>query len=171
MTKNGKKILILSDSLCSSIKMKEFNTFIKNGYTYRKSFPGATVKDLAHYSVLTLQEDKPDTCIINIGSNNLNRNQPADIAEEIIKIVEICHKHGVNDVYVSAIPLRLGKEKAMNDVNNFLRARTFLNDFILIDNSNITRSHICTDKIHLNFSGTVVIAKNFIRAINGKRGD
>ena len=99
--------------------MKEFNTFIKNGYTYRKSFPGATVKDLAHYCVLTLQEDKPDTCIINIGSNNLNRNQPADIAEEIINIVEICHKHGVNNVYVSSIPLRLGQEKAMNDVNNF----------------------------------------------------
>ena len=51
--KKGKKIPILSDSLCSVIKMKEFNYYIKGGYAYRKSYPGATAKDLAHYSLLT----------------------------------------------------------------------------------------------------------------------
>ena len=167
----SKKILILSDSLCSSIKMKEFNSHIINGYAYRKSFPGATSKDLAHYCLLSLQEDKPDTCIINVGTNNVNRNKPHDIATEIMNIVDICHKYGVNDVYVSSIPFRLGHEQAVNDLNNLLRGKTYLNDFILINNSNITRSHICRDNIHLNYSGTALVANNFIRAINGKRGD
>ena len=40
MTKNGEKILILSDSICNPIEMKEINRWIKNGYAYRKSFPG-----------------------------------------------------------------------------------------------------------------------------------
>ena len=96
-------------------------------------------------------------------------NQPIDIAEQIIKVVKMCHEKGVNTVYVSSIPLRKGKEQEVNDVNNFLRANTFMHDFILIDNSNITLSHIYRDNVHLNFNGTRIIANNFIRAINGKR--
>ena len=89
--KKGKRILILRDSLCSAIKMKEFNYYIKGGYAYRKSYPGATVKGLAHFFLLTLNEDKPDTCIINIGSNNLSRDQPHEIVADIINVVNIYH--------------------------------------------------------------------------------
>ena len=120
---------------------------------------------------MTLRQDKPDTCIINVGSNNLGKDQGHEIAKKIINIVNICHEHGVNDVYVSSIPVRVGKEQEVKDVNNFLRARTFLHDYILIDNSNITRSNLGRDNIHLNYDGTVLIANNFIRAINGKRAN
>ena len=37
-------IAILSDSLCSGIKLHEFNHYIKNGYAYRKLFPGPLSK-------------------------------------------------------------------------------------------------------------------------------
>ena len=101
--------------------MKEFNYYIKDGYAYRKSYPGATVKDLAHYCLLTLNEDKPDTCIINIGSKNLSRDQPHEIVAEIMNVVNICHTYGVKNVYVSLIPFRIGHEQAGEDVNNLLR--------------------------------------------------
>ena len=64
---------------------------------------------------------------------------------------------------------RVGKQQPVIDINNYLRARTFVNDFILIDNSNIAYDDIFRDNIHLNFNGTKKIANNFIRAINGKR--
>ena len=80
VSKHGKKILILSDSLCSSIRMKEFNHHVKNGYAYRKTFPGATVQDLAHYCLLTLRVDQPDVCVINIGCNNLDRDHDTKVS-------------------------------------------------------------------------------------------
>ena len=115
--------------------------------------------------------DKPDVCFIDIGRNNLGQDQSHEIAKEIVNIVKLCHNHDVNDVFVSGIPLRIGKEEEVYDVNIFLQARTFLNDFIMIDNSNTTRSHIARDNIHLNNNGTWVIANNFVRAINRSRSD
>ena len=66
VAKQGKKIAILSDSLCSGIKLDEFNHYIRKGFAYRKLFPGAKVKDLDHHCELTLSDDKPDACVINI---------------------------------------------------------------------------------------------------------
>ena len=157
--------------MCSGIKLDEFNHYIRKGFAYRKLFPGATVKDLDHHCELTLSDDKPDACVINIGSNNLGKDQPHEIANQIIRIVNKCHEHGVNKVYVSSIPLRIGKDREMRGVYNILRAKTFLHDFILIDNSNIKHHHLGKDNIHLNYNGTIVLANNFIRAINGTRAD
>ena len=118
------KILILSDSLCSSIRMKEFNHHVSNEYAYRKNVSWCHSSGFSPL-LSTLPEDQPDVCIINIGSNNLERDTPDDIYKGTVNIVNICHHHGVNDVYVSAIPLRIGNEKAMADVNNFLRPKAF----------------------------------------------
>ena len=104
-----------------------------------------------------------------VGSNNLGKDEPHEIVKQIISVVNKCHGCGVNNVYVSSIPLRIGKERDIQDVYNFLRAQTFLHDFILIDNSNIKHYHLCRDNIHLNYNGTSVIANNFIIAINGTR--
>ena len=87
-----------------------------------------------------------------------------------MKIVDICHNQGVNDVYVSGIPYRRGLEKKVGDTNNFIRTKEFVNDFIFINNMNIKYEHLAWDGVHLNRSGTMNIANNFIRAINGRRG-
>ena len=165
----GKKIAMLNDSLCSGIKLHEFNHYIKNGYAYLKLFPGATIKDLDHHCELSLRDDKPDACVINIGSNNLGKYQPYEIAKQIINVVNKCHEHGVKKVYVLPIPMRMGKERDVQEVYNFLRAKSFLHDLILIDISNVKHYHSSRDNIHLNYDGTVMMANNFIRAINGTR--
>ena len=121
----GKKIAILSDSLCSGIKLHEFNHYIKNGYAYRKLFLGATIKDLDHHCELSLRDDKPDACVINIGSNNLGKDQPYEIAKQIINIVNKCHEYGVNKVYVSSIPMRMGKEQDVQEVIIFYEQSHF----------------------------------------------
>ena len=126
---------------------------------------------MEHHCELTLSDDKPDACVINIGSNNLGKDQPHEIANQIIRIVNKCHEHGVNKVYVSSILLRIGKDREMRGVYNILRTKRSLHDFILIDNSNIKHHHLGKDNIHLNYNGTIVLANNFIRAINGTRAD
>ena len=59
MTNHGKKIMILSDSICSRIKLNEFNSYVKNGSAHSKSFPSVTPKELVHYCTHSLMEDKP----------------------------------------------------------------------------------------------------------------
>ena len=100
ITRGGKKILILSDSLCNRIRMKEFNQYITNGYAYHKNFPGATSKDIAHYCLPALIDDKPDMCIIHVGTNSLNKENPTEIVNDTLNIVEICRSYGVNDMCV-----------------------------------------------------------------------
>ena len=68
--------------------MKEFNSYNKNGYAYRKSFPGATTKDIAYYCIRTLTDDKPDVFIINCGINSLYKNDMSEVVNDIMTISE-----------------------------------------------------------------------------------
>ena len=123
LTKSGKKILILTDSICGRIRMKEFNVHVRNGYAYRKAFPGATPKELAHYCIPTLLEDKPDIVIINAGTNSLNKNDLFEIADDISNVANICRSYGMNDVYVLSITYRQQYQKLITDLNNILRSK------------------------------------------------
>ena len=138
MANSGEKI-ILSDCIYGRIRMKEFNNCIKNGYTYRKSFPGATPKDLAHYCITTLLEAKPDICIINVGTNSLNKNDHFESADDISNIVNICRNYG--------LICSQQCQKRVTDLNTLLRTNGLLSDFILIENDNISVKHIWRDKI------------------------
>ena len=85
---NGrKKICLITDSIGGRINMKDFNKELKEGYVYRKKYPGQTPKEIAHNSQYTLGNDKPDTCIINVGTNNISKNSPSEIVAHIMEIV------------------------------------------------------------------------------------
>ena len=55
IAKDGKKVMILSDSIPNRIN--ELIYYVKIGHVFRKGFPGATTKELAHYAILPLKED------------------------------------------------------------------------------------------------------------------
>ena len=163
---SGKKVLLLSDSICSRIKMKEFNRELKNGRAYRKQFPGATSKEMAHYVIPTLAKDSPDTVIIHTGTNDLRNTENEHIIKNIMDIVDLCAKQGVNNILVSAITFREQFNEKVSTINNFLLHKQTLHNFTFIENNNITREHMWKDKIHLNTHGTINIANNFINALN-----
>ena len=61
-----KSIRILSDSIPKGIRVREFNSYVKNGYARFKSFPGASAAHLNYYVNPTLEEEKPNIVIIHI---------------------------------------------------------------------------------------------------------
>ena len=61
------------------------------------------------------------------------------------------------------------KTREAEEVNDLLRAKSSVHDFVLINNDNITRSHIYVDNCHLNDGGLEIMANNFINAINSVR--
>ena len=129
------------------------------------------MNEFAHNIAFTLDQDKPDACIINVGCNNLRNDPPHDIVNEIMDTVRLCHEKGVNEVFVATIPFRMEKAREAEAVNDLLIAKSSINDFIIINNSNITRSHISGDFTHLNNDGLQVIANNFIRSLNDVHRD
>ena len=131
-----------------------------------KPFPGATPKELKHYCVHTLIHDKPDTVVINIGTNRIGKLDEFEISKDIADIVKIAHSHGVSKVFVSSIAYRPGLMHEVTKVNNLLRENQLLHDYELISNDNIEARHVWKDGVHLNNEGIHILANNFIRAIN-----
>ena len=106
ISNEGKKCAIFTDSICRRIDMKEFNNYIINGNAFMKTFIGASPDELHHYMEKHLDEERPDTCIINVGTNRLGKDDAFKIAEDIIKCVDRCRKFDVNKILVSAITYR-----------------------------------------------------------------
>ena len=69
MTQNGKKIGILSDSICSGLPIGKLNKALKNKHAYKRVFPGANPEDIQYYCVRTLENEKPDIAVIHAGTN------------------------------------------------------------------------------------------------------
>lgn len=158
---------IIGDSTIKNIRPKMVKDNLPPGEkVYVKSFSGATVSQMYHYSIPSLQYE-PDMVIMHVGTNDLRTEKsPKEIANEIIKLsVSISTEY--NDIMVSSITARGDKcsDKA-NMVNDELKHLCHENKLMYIDNGNIrTRYHISNDKLHLNDNGSRELAANFANAI------
>ena len=166
MTKQGKKVLILSDSICGGMDIKQLDSSLRNKKVYRKYFPGATPEDLEHFCQRTLEIDKPDIAIINVGMNEIGKKNPFLIAGDIMKVVNKCKQGGCNKIFVSAITHRSDFTDIIDQVNNILRTWEVRYDYKMIFNDNIDDTCISKDKIHLNKKGKTRLRANFRKALN-----
>ena len=104
ISKNGREILVVGDSHVKRIRRIDFNKELRNGKAYCRSFSGATSKQLDHYIIPSLVDDKPDAVIVQLGTSDILYNASyEDITRNIIKIGSNCKSHGVNDVFISSI--------------------------------------------------------------------
>jgi hypothetical protein len=168
LTKRGKKICMFGDSLLQPINMKEFNSYLDNKQATRVSFPGATASKLCHYTKPTIEEELPDTVLINIGTNNITKTQQSEneIVDEIMEIVKQCRKMGVNNILVAGLTVRKRFEKKIDAINKLLKHNATFFKFKYIDNSNIRNHHLNNDGLHLQIKGTIILARNFLNALN-----
>ena len=79
---------MFTDSICRRIDMKEFNNFIIDGNAFTKTFIVASSDELHHYMEKHLDEERLDTCIINVGRIRLGKDDDFKIVENIIKCVD-----------------------------------------------------------------------------------
>ena len=170
---NSRKcIRILSDSIPKGMKVKDMNNFVHNGYVKLKSFPGATIRNLNHYAMSTLEEDKPDIVIVHVGINNLLNPMLANesdenIAEEIINIGKNCQSNSVEKVMISGI-VKCSKinPSRIRNVNNLLSEKCKLHNYIFIDNDRIENFHLWKDGLHLIDSGKASLLHNYVDILN-----
>ena len=104
ISKNGCKILVVGDSHVKQIRRTNFNTDLSNDKVYFRSFIGATSKQLDHYIIPSLVDDKPDAVINHVGSNDiLYSANYEDITRNFVKIGSNCKSQGDNDAFILSI--------------------------------------------------------------------
>ena len=139
----GKKVSIVGDSHLSRIRKNLFNNSLKNGKSHINVFKGATTKRLNHFIDPFLEEDKPDTVVIHIGSNDINPRNHENInaktlCDEIIAIGSKCVMSGVKEVIISSILLKrdLKLTKLIRQLNDHLRDECAKYNFKYLSNDN-----------------------------------
>jgi hypothetical protein len=166
MTRNGKSVAIISDSMCKHIKIDALNRGMENKRAYKKIFLGATPADINHYCVRTLEMNHPDIVVLHAGTNSLGVNNPFTIAKDLVECVNTCKKHGCNTVFVSGVVDRPDLSEDVSTLNNILYQWSFLYGYTFIHNSNIRSDCLARDELHLNYKGALRLGANFRRALN-----
>ena len=166
ITRDGKRVAIISDSMCKHIKLDALNRSMENKRAYKKIFLGATPADINHYCVRTLETDHPDIAIIHAGTNSIGKNDPFQIAKDLVQCVETCKSRGCSTVFVSGIVDRPDFSAEVSTLNNILYHWSFLHGYTFIYNENIRYDCLARDELHLNYKGALRLGANFRRALN-----
>ena len=88
---------MFGDSLLQPINMKVFNSCLDNKQATRVSFPGAAASKLCHYMKPSIEEELPDTVLIDIGTNNITKSQQSE-NKTVDEIENQCQEMDVNNI-------------------------------------------------------------------------
>ena len=162
-----RETVILGDSITKNIEKHKMKKEMKsNENIFIKSFPGAVISDMYDYSRPS-KKHSPDLFILHVGTNELRSSKTAEeISNELLKLASDL-KTDQNEVLVSSIVKRDDKwnEKGIK-VNAFVNTKRSELGLGYIDHSNISNNHLNGSGLHLNYHGTVALARNFLRSIN-----
>ena len=170
--RNMKKTAIVSDSMCRSIRVRDFNNQLDPDFdsVVINKYPAAHANQIHHYSDYTLDNEKPDTIIVMAGTNDVSYDSsngkqadPENIACRIIDIGRNAKENGVSRVFINGLIKRKGTfhNNIINRVNLYLRNKCCGENFYFIDNSDIQISDLC-DGLHLNDEGNTKFMRNLL---------
>ena len=166
-SKGQRDILIFTDSIPKGIRIRELNSFIKNGKTKMVSFPGATSKEILHYLEVHLANSSADAVILHVGVNDLLEDNIQSKIEKLGKnlrsMVEKCHTYGIKNVFISGLvyTARIGLPVLEKTHEMIVHLCNKLG-ICYVDHRNIRRKHLWKDGLHLSESGKVILANNFL---------
>ena len=168
-----RKLFVVGDSHLKRLSKQLLNYSIRDAHAVIKNFDGETTKRLGHHVLPILKEDKPDSVLIHIGTNDVNNHKlyavsPEKLASDNMEIGRTCKSFNVKEVFISSVLCRneVILSNQINRTNELLNKLCKENDFNYISNSNITPSHLSKDGIHLNDIGTFKLGDNFFKHVN-----
>ena len=128
------------------------------------NFPSDTIKDKQH-NLVPILERNPCHLILYAGENNAESCTSREILNKLLKLKTfISEKCSQCQTIFSTPTIRQDKTKANLTVtqltNHLLKLKTDV-----VDNRNTADYCIGRKELHLNFSGTIQLAKNFLNFI------
>ena len=151
--------MIAGNSIISVIPEEHLSG--KNGAVKVRNFPGATIEDMQH-KLLSILERNPRRLILHVGTNNTESCTSREILDKLLKLKTfISEKCPQCQTILSTATIRSAKAKtnlAVRQLTNHL-LQLKIDE---VDNINITDRCIGRKWLHLNFSGTIQLAKDFV---------
>ena len=169
--------MIITDSMSGGVKANCIKKNIKgkDDTIIFKRFPGHTAEEISCYAPKPLSDGKPDNVIIVAGTNDITRaSYDKDCIDEfevvgnLMKIARIAQEHGAKKIHVSSIMVRRGYRysEAVKKINDLLYMACVAENFVFMDQADITMAHISSDGIHLNSHGTAILLYNILSVFN-----
>jgi lysophospholipase L1-like esterase len=179
VVEKGPETLIFSTSITKGLRMGEFNEYHEGvGRVSRHRYHGGKARHIKDYLWVHLSEVRPETVILQMGSNDLptprsNPEPVSNIVEEIIKSGLICREYGVKNIFIGSVILRRAyyMQTRCRELNDELMKRCKEHGFIYIDNSNINTSHLQQDGVHLTDEGSNLLGNNYLFYLNSLNWD
>ena len=143
---------------------KEIDTDIEDVIVNRH--PGATSREIGHYSQLPLNDIRPSKVIIFAGSNDISRDKTInefEVVERIMTIGRNAKSVGAT-VFISSLLIRVGYEyqNMIKRINVLLERFCGEEGFNFINHSDIATAHIGYDGLHVNKYGRSILKMNLL---------
>ena len=152
--------LIVGDSMLGGIEESRMGPRRKV-----RSFPGATIADMHQYLIPLLRK-KPSRLVAHVGTNDASFSDAKTIADDLLNLHKFIQSELPECGVIISSPInRLDDPKkavTIRNVNVIMKNTTEIN---LIDNSNITAKHLGKRKLHLNLSGSSMLARNILEKL------
>ena len=142
---------------------------MRSGKAIFRWFSSANSKQLDHYVIFTLVDNKPDTVLLHAGTNDIpSIANDTELANNIINIGLSCKNHDVSKVLIPSLLVKkiLELNPVIRSVNDQLRKLFEINGFLFINNDMITTERLWRDGIHLQDIGTKILSRNFYQVLN-----
>ena len=154
--------VIAGDSIINGIREEHLSG--KYGVVKVRNFPGATIEDMQH-NLVRILEKNPCRFILHVGTNNVESCASREILDKLLKLKTfISEKCPQCQTIFSTPTIRSDKAKANLTVRQLTNHLLQL-EIDVVDNRNITDRCIGRKGLHLNISGTIQLAKNFLNFI------
>ena len=119
---------------------------------------------MKHYRIPIIQK-KPNNIILHTGKNDAKNVSLQTVLDNLLKLKALV-KDSLRTcgVFISTLTLRTGDGKAQLTVNQLAKHLLQLK-IDTINNNNINVRHLGSKGLHLNQSGSKLLSKNFLNAI------
>ena len=164
-----KKSFIIGDSHLTIIKKDSLRKKFKGDKVYFKCFSRANTKQLDHYVIPVLVDEKPQTVVIQIASNDITEFKchevdVNDLANTMLQTGLNCRYYGVESIAILSVFVRNDNNlnKLIRGVNISLKHLWKVYSFDFICNDRMGKGLLCRDSLHLTDEGASFLAINFL---------
>ena len=126
---------------------------------------------MAFYAPKPLGDIKPDQVVVIAGTNSLSKSiyqngavDEYEVVDGILEIARAARNHGAKKIFVSSILVRRGYQyrDIVPRVNDLLYMACLAEDFVYMDQDDITLGHLDSDGLHPNFYGSTILKHNIL---------
>ena len=154
--------VIVGDSIINGVIEERINK--KDRSVKVRNFPGATVADMERNLIPIIQK-KPSNIILHVGTNDAKNLPSRTVLDNLLKLKTLVKdSFPTCKVFISTPTLRTDDGKAQITVSQLTKHLLQLK-IDTVSNNDINIRHLGSKGLHLNQSGSKLLSKNFLNAI------